>query len=382
MATTAHNAGQLPHGPTIWPPATSWPQTMHQGVASLKRLVGDWGVTAETSGPVLLGVSGGADSLALAIIAAEVQRTTGIRFGAIVLDHRLQEITADVARRTHRICQQLGLAPVIHHEVTVEDQGEGIEAAARRARYAAFSQLAQQTGAAGICTAHTANDQAEQVLLALARGSGTRSIGGIRRERTHREPGHEPQRIGRPLLDFTRDQTEAICSWAGVQYFQDPMNFDESIARIRVRQHLLPALADPATGLGAGIFSGLVTSATLAADDADALDELAEQAFEQLAQTHSTQIDFPLAALREQPPAIMRRVLAIAAQHFGAPQPSFERLKAVEELIFPPFGRASSAGPIQLEGHVNVYRQKAGPEYAKLLVIPSYPRAEADTYEE
>ena len=181
-------------------------------------------------------------------------------------------------------------------------------------------------------------------------------------------------RIGRPLLALTRDDTESICSWAGVQFFKDPMNDDDSIARIRVRKHLLPVLADPKTGLGSGVFSGLVTTAALAADDADVLEELAAETFHALAVIDKDHLSFSLVALQQTKPAILRRVLALAVQHFGAPQPSFERLGAIQELIFPPVGKASSAGPIQVEGHLSVYRKKTGQEYAKLLVIPSYSR--------
>lgn len=237
---------QLPQGPATWPPPRAWPQVVHEGVARLKDVIERWNIPAETPGsPLLIAVSGGADSLALAILAAEAQRVTGVRCGAIILDHQLQDVTAEVAHRTADICARLGLVPVITQNISVTETGEGLEAAARHARYDAFVQCAHQEQAVGVCTAHTANDQAEQVLLGLARGSGLRSIAGIRQDRLHQVPGYSPVRIARPLLALTRDDTESICSWAGVQFFQDPMNEDDSIARIRVRKHLLPLLADP-----------------------------------------------------------------------------------------------------------------------------------------
>lgn len=366
---------QLPQGPATWPPNRAWPQTVHTGIGQLKDLIERWNIPAETPHhPLLVAVSGGADSLALAVLAAEVQRITGVHCGAIVLDHQLQAVTAAVAQRTAGICSRLGLAPVATQKLTVTASKQGLEADARRARYEAFVQCAHRHQAAGVLTAHTANDQAEQVLLGIARGSGLRSLAGIRQDRMHREPGYEPVRIGRPLLALTREDTESICTWAGIQYFEDPMNDDETIARIRVRKHLLPALADSETGLGPGVFSGLVTTAALAADDADVLEELATETFLNLAVIEPEQISFPLTALQQLKPAILRRVLALAVQHFQAPQPSFERLAAIEELVFPPVGRASSAGPIQLEGQLSVYRKKAGQEYAKLLVVPLNPR--------
>ena len=359
-------------GPEVWPPTTAWPAAVHSGVQALKNLVNSWGVT--NTQPVLVAVSGGADSMALAVLAAETQRTTGIRFGAVIFDHRLQDMTAHVALRAAESCSVMGLQPVLQRDLKVTPDGEGLEAAARQARYDAFVQCTHEVQGAGVLTAHTANDQAEQVLLGIARGSGLRSIAGIRKQRTHHLPGYAPIRIGRPLLELTREDTEHICAWAGIQYFEDPMNADDAIARIRVRNHLLPTLMDSNTGLGPGVFSGLVTTASLAADDAEVLEDLADQTYRDLVTEEPYQLSFPLKALQQLQPAILRRVLAIAVQHFGAPQPSFERLAAIQQLVFPPVGRASSPGPIQLEGHVSLYRKKAAEEYAKLLVIPSYPR--------
>lgn len=366
----AYSQMQLPGGPEAWPPSAAWPTAVHAGVATLKVLAQRWGVEAGGA-PILVGVSGGADSLALAVLAAETQRVTGLRFGTVILDHQLQQVTADVAQQTAQICTHLGLAPVLQDNVQVIQQGDGLEAAARQARYDAFVRLAVTTNAAGVVTAHTANDQAEQVLLGLARGSGLRSLAGIRETREHVLADYKPVRIGRPLLELTRDDTETICAWAGLQYFQDPMNDDLSLARIRVRQQLLPALTDPTTGLGHGVFAGLVTTAALAADDLDVLEDLAAEAYGALAVAETTRIHFPLAQMQGLKPAILRRVVALAVQHFGAPQPSAERLAAVQSLVFPPIGRASSPGPVQLEGHVSVYREKVTHEYAKLLVIRS-----------
>lgn len=374
--TTHHSASRqpaVPRGPESWPPDSAWPEVVHRGVSQLRSLLTAWHLHDGTKQPVLIGVSGGADSLALAVLAAETQRITRVPFGAIILDHQLQEITATVGCRTVRLCQQLGLGPVRFEALQVPDTADGLEAAARVVRYEAFTRIGIEVQAAGVLTAHTANDQAEQVLLALARGSGARSLAGIRQQRMH-TTSHGSVRIGRPLLVLTREDTEAICAWAGITPFEDPMNDDHSLARIRVRKHLLPALSDPMTGLGKGVFTGLVTTAALAADDAAFLDAHAQTAFEKLATDEDGRLSFRLSTLQELSPAILRRVLALAAQYFGAPQPSFERLRMAQELIFPPVGRSSSAGPIQFEGHVSLYRKKARQEYAKLLVIPSYPR--------
>lgn len=367
---SAYSDIQLPKGPDAWPPSTAWPAAMHAGVGKLKALAQRWGPEPGAS-PILVAVSGGADSLALAVVAAETQRVTGLSFGAVILDHKLQNVTAEVTQRAAQICKAFGLAPVLTDALQVTEQGDGLEAAARKARYDAFVRMTDTTHAAGVVTAHTADDQAEQVLLGLARGSGLRSLAGIREFREHALAGYKPINIGRPFLELTRNDTETICGWAGIQYFQDPMNDDPSISRIRVRQHLLPVLTDSRTGLGPGVFSGLVTTAALAADDMDVLEEFAAETYRALAVEETTQIHFPLREVQVLKPAILRRVVALAVQHFDAPQPSAERLAAIQNLVFPPIGRASSAGPVQLEGHVSVYREKVTQEYAKLLVIRS-----------
>src|SRR5699024_11511881 len=105
--------------------------------------------------------------------------------------------------------------------------------------------------------------------------------------------------------------------------------------------------------------------------DLDLLEDLADQSYSKLSATTATTIPFPLRQMQDLKPSILRRVVTHAVQQFHAPQPSAERLSAVQNLVFPPMGRASSAGPVQLEGHVSVYREKVSQEYAKLLVIRS-----------
>ena len=245
---SADSTIQLPHGPESWPPSAAWPAAVHTGVGKLKAEAQRWGLEANGP-PILVGVSGGADSLALAVVAAETQRVTGLQFGAVILDHQLQQVTAAVAQRTAQLCRTLGLAPVLTDTLEITEQGDGLEAAARQARYDAFVRLAARARAAGVLTAHTANDQAEQVLLGLARGSGLRSLAGIRNSRQHVVTGYEPVEIGRPLLSLTRDDTEAVCL-AGIQYFQDPMNDDLSLLRNSSAPAPLTCINRSGNGLG------------------------------------------------------------------------------------------------------------------------------------
>ncbi len=160
----------------------------------------------------------------------------------------------------------LGLDPVEVLAVTVGTSG-GPENAAREARYAALSEAAGRLGAAAVLLGHTRDDQAETVLLRLARGSGTRSLAGM------------PARTGiyrRPLLELGRGTTVAACAALGLVPWEDPHNLDGRYARVRVRRRLLPALEDE---LGPGVAEALARTAGLCRDDADALDAWAEEAY-------------------------------------------------------------------------------------------------------
>lgn len=219
---------------------------------------------------VLVACSGGADSLALAVTTAFVAPRLGLRAGAVVVDHGLQvgseEVAADAAAR----CGALGLTPVDVRSVQVAT-GPGTggpEAAARDARYAALAAVADETGAVAILLGHTADDQAESVLLGLARGSGARSLSGMR-----------PQvgRVHRPLLGLRRTETEDVCRAAGIGWWTDPTNAGDSPdapLRSRVRATVVPLLDDV---LGPGVVDALVRTADQLHDDDTALAALARE---------------------------------------------------------------------------------------------------------
>lgn len=227
---------------------------------------------------VLVALSGGADSLALAAALAAEARAAGVRAGAVIVDHGLQAGSAEVAVRAAEQAHGLGLSPVVVRLVEIDGGRSSVtggpEAAARSARYEALAAAARELGAAQVLAAHTRDDQAEQVLLALARGSGTRSLAGIP---PTREIG-EGILLVRPLLDehfgITRATTEASCVELGLAPWRDPHNSDRSFARVRVREAVLPVLEDQ---LGPGVGAALARSADLAREDADALDAIAER---------------------------------------------------------------------------------------------------------
>ncbi|MBG0739870.1 tRNA lysidine(34) synthetase TilS [Paeniglutamicibacter antarcticus] len=299
---------------------------------------------------ILVACSGGPDSLALAAVAAFLGRRGEIQVGAVIVDHQLQPQSRAVAEATAGILRGLGLDPVEISTVTSTDVGVGPEAAARNARYAALDEAAARLDARTMLLGHTLDDQAESVLLGLARGSGTRSLAGI------------PQRRGlylRPFLGLRRAETLQICAAEGLQPWHDPTNEDPAFLRSRVRTRVLPFLQDE---LGPGIAQSLSRSARILAQDADYLDQQAAAEYHRLAEILSTdsaasrEVRISEAELRALPAALRQRVLALAVVGLDGEQPSFERLLAAEALL----ARRGSAGPVELAGSVSVYRQPRG----------------------
>jgi tRNA(Ile)-lysidine synthase len=248
---------------------------------------------------VLVACSGGADSVALAAAAAFAAPRLGLRAGGVTVDHGLQPGSAERAGKVTALLSGLGLDPVRAATVTVPPAATaaGPEAAARRARYAALDVAAKEYGAVAVLLGHTLDDQAETVLLGLARGSGSRSLAGM------------PARRGpyrRPLLTVRRATTAAACAELGLVPWQDPHNRDYRFARARVRHQALPVLE---AALGPGVTEALARTAAQLRADAECLDDLAF--------AESGQLDADrLSAL---PQAIRARVLRDAAILAGCP---------------------------------------------------------------
>ena len=206
---------------------------------------------------VLVACSGGPDSIALAA-ASKSERS---RVGAVIVDHGLRPESADEAQRAAGWLREHGLDPVLVAAVQVGGEG-GPAAAARRARYDALDAAAARVGADAVLLGHTKDDQAETVLLGLARGSGVRSLAGM------------PAARGiyrRPLLGVARAVVRAAVP-EGAPLVEDPHNADPRYARARVRHDVLPMLERE---LGPGVVEALARTARLAREDADALDALA-----------------------------------------------------------------------------------------------------------
>ena len=296
----------------------------------IRKSVKPW-VTGET---ILFGCSGGTDSMALA--AALLKESNNLKIIPVVVDHGLQNNSAEIAAQTVAKLKELGYSEVATARANVEVT-DGLEASARRARYLIFKQFIDSYQPKYFMLAHTLNDQAESVLLGLARGSGARSLSGMATVNNI---------FVRPLLKNTRAQTAAACIEAGIKVWDDPHNLDERFARVKVRRNLLPIFEE---NLGPGITEALARTADLLRDDADALDDFANQYF---SQADASNLD--VAELERLPKAIRTRVLRLAIYKAGAPSGmlSADHIASAEALISDWHGQKE----VSLPGNVKLSR--------------------------
>jgi len=267
---------------------------------------------------VLVALSGGADSLALAAATRFVGAQRGLRVGAIIVDHGLQSGSAELAAAVSETAMSVGLDPVEAVRVSVGTEG-GPEAAARDARYAALRSAAERHDAAVILTGHTRNDQAETVLLGLARGSGPGSLRGM---------AELDGLIGRPLLDVTREATHAAALAEGLEPWDDPHNSDERYSRVRVRHTVLPAMENE---LGPGIVDALARTADLVRDDDDALDLLAAGMAHQV--VSADPVSFAAEDVAHRPRALRTRIIRIAAERAWGTTITHAQTRAIDALL-------------------------------------------------
>jgi len=284
----------------------------------------------------IVAVSGGADSLALAYALIKEAPELAITLIAVTVDHQLQTGSADQAKKVQEQLKAMGYQEVIVEKVSVLEKS-GIEADARTARYAALDAIAHAYGASQVFLGHTRDDQAETVLLGLARGSGTRSLSGM---------AAINGKYARPFLQLTRIQTVAACAEAEITAWNDPHNMNEHFSRVRVRNKVMPVMEEE---IGPGIAAALARSAAILRDDADALDEMAQAVISRVDLS-----DLDCAALAELPRAIRSRVLRAAIYAAGAPSGSVsaDHLSGVEALVTSWRGQ----GEASLPGGVKVAR--------------------------
>ncbi|WP_019855833.1 tRNA lysidine(34) synthetase TilS [Actinopolyspora mortivallis] len=264
--------------------------------------------------PLVVACSGGPDSLALAAAAVYVGRHRHVPVRAVVVDHGLQEGSEAVASRAAEQLGGLGCSGVETVRVTPRGGG-GPEAAARRARYEALRRCRPE--GSPVLLGHTRDDQAETVLLGLGRGSGPRSVAGMR-------PVDPPWL--RPLLEVSRRTTEAVCAELGLSPWRDPHNTDSRFTRVRLRTEVLPLMEDVLQG---GVASALSRTAAQLREDADALDALAEE----LRARVRTPEGLDAQALASNPPSLRRRVLRDWLRACGVPELSDAHLREADALV-------------------------------------------------
>jgi tRNA(Ile)-lysidine synthase len=292
---------------------------------------------------VTVALSGGADSLALAACLAFLGPKAGWECSALVVDHGLQDDSAQVAARAAGQARELGLAADV--VTVIVDAGGGLEAAARTARYNALLEGAAANRTSAILLGHTLDDQAETVLLGLGRGSGPRSIAGM------------PVTVGpfrRPFLGLHRAETERICTAAGLDFWSDPHNDDPRFRRSRLRHEVMPLLEEV---LGHGVVESLGRTASQVRDDVEFLDDLARTAF---------QGELRVADLSALAPALRSRVLRLAALEAGVVGSDLTagHLDELDRLVTDWHGQAR----VELPGHVSAVRER---EALRFIATPA-----------
>ncbi len=268
---------------------------------------------------VVVALSGGADSLALAAATAFEGPKQGLRVGTLTVDHGVQAGSDAVAARAASAAAALGLdALVVRVEVGADG---GPEAAARDARYRVLKDAATDAGAAAVLLGHTLDDQAETVLLGLARGSGAASLQGMAPVRED----DDGLRWVRPLLSVRREVTRAFCAASDLEVWDDPHNSEDRFARVRVRDRVLPVLE---TELGPGIAEALARTAEQLREDAEAFDEMIHETIEDIVEHAEAGISVSVAALAANPAALRNRIIRLVVDsEFGV---SLTRLQTLE----------------------------------------------------
>ncbi|WP_077422191.1 tRNA lysidine(34) synthetase TilS [Bifidobacterium longum] len=319
---------------------------------------GDHAVAADAP-LVLVACSGGRDSMALAAVSHIVCTSMGVRCGAVIVDHGLQAGSEQVASEAADRCHALGLGPVIMRNATVQARGEGLEAAARQARYDELCAAAHESGAIAVLLAHTMDDQAETVLIGLLRSRGVDALAGMPQVFTR-----SGVTFARPLLTLTRDETTGLCEDLGVEYWDDPTNGDavdgelpdDYPLRSRVRHDLLPAIERFA---GFNVTRHFAESAQLARMDKEYLDQRSDEvmgeavtAVDRPASSAAVSTDTPRACaaddtndsghgiglmigvkrIAREPEAIRLRVIAHALSQAGV-NASAAQIAAIDRLV-------------------------------------------------
>ncbi len=275
----------------------------------------------------MVAVSGGPDSVCLLYALTEARRLLKIRPICVHVDHRLRPDSAEDARYVRRQAERLSVPFVLERADSRPGAGESIEAWARGVRYAALADVAARCRAAAVAVGHTADDQAETVLLALIRGGGLEAVSAMA-PATPWDTASGAVRIVRPLLAVTREETEACCRALGLRPRQDPHNRDPAFLRVAVRSRAIPALEE---SLGRPVREALARTASHLREDAELLDALAEEASGRVVRGTADGLSLRAARLSTLPGPLASRVVRRALYGIGV-LPTAETVSAVLDL--------------------------------------------------
>jgi tRNA(Ile)-lysidine synthase len=315
----------------------------HPAISEVRAAVRRFLTAHRTGDVVAVACSGGADSLALAAATVHCAGRLGVAVHGLVVDHGLQPGSGPVAHTAAQVLRGLGCTAVRVLKTTVEGPG-GPEAAARRARYAAL-RAAAPAGAL-VLLGHTLDDQAETVLLGLGRGSGPRSVAGMR--------AFAPP-WGRPLLGVRRAVTAAACGALGLIPWADPHNADPRFQRVRLRTEVLPLLEEVLAG---GVAPALARTASQLQEDLDLLDRQADALLAQALDVAASNVAamnvaaLNVTVLAQAPAALRRRVLRRWLLDAGVTELTDAHLRVADDLI----GRWAGQGAVRLPGDVELFR--------------------------
>ncbi len=276
---------------------------------------------------VLVALSGGADSVALAAALLELSSRLGIEVSAAHLNHCLRDAESDRDEQYVRdFCAKYDIPLVVESynikELALEKR-MGIEEAARLVRYNFLEGSAERLGCGSIATAHNANDNAETMIFNLARGTGLRGLCGIPPVRGN---------IVRPLIDITRSEIEHYLNLRGIPYVTDSTNADSTYTRNRIRHSVLPVLLD----INPSFVEKARDTAALLTDDADTLDAIATGVLATMAQPKTepspTSVLLSVDKLLELTPSLSGRIVIEANRSIGGAELSKRHIEAVLAL--------------------------------------------------
>lgn len=265
---------------------------------------------------ILVGCSGGADSIALAWSASVVCKRLNLNLGVVIVDHQLIAESNQVAENTKKQCAEFGINQIIVKKIKVVLENEGLEAAARKARYKAFEEVIKDTNAKALMLAHTQDDQAETMLMRLTRGSGAKSLSAM---------SEVSGKYLRPFLHVRKFEIKDALEKEDIKYWNDPANSNSDFLRVKVRNELIPKLIEV---LGDSVVEALDRTSMLLKNDNDILDQIALNHYQENRQ-------LLISKLEDLPSAIRTRVIKLAALDAGVnPGPfSFEHIEAIDALV-------------------------------------------------